>query len=695
MLKLNTPITYLKGVGPKKAEILKNEAQIETIADLLYYFPFKYVDRSKFHTIREIQGNEQYIQIIGEFISFYREGAADKERLIGIFKDQTGQIEILWFKGLKYFERNIKPNKKYLLFGKPSIFKGKISIIHPEIELLNEFKNRLKSPLEAYYTTTEKMKNYHITSKTLAIWLRRIFETDIKIPETLPEYIIENLQLMPLKKAIYNIHFPTSITLLEKAKYRLKFEEFFINQLTLLQQNKIRVMKIRGFPMKAGNLFKNFYKYKLPFELTEAQKRVISEIYTDIKSGRQCNRLIQGDVGSGKTIVALMIALIAIDSGFQVALMAPTEILAQQHYQKISSMLKELKVNIKLLTGSTKTSQRRIILEELLTGDLDFIIGTHALIEENVKFKNLGLAIIDEQHRFGVIQRSKLWQKNNKPPHVLVMSATPIPRTLAMTLYGDLDVSIIDQLPPGRKPIRTFHIKEKDKNKLYPFLRKKIEEGQQIYVVYPLISESEKIDSKHLEEGYEIFRQVFPPPKYNVIMMHGKMKPQEKKLAMDMFLSGKANILVSTQVIEVGVDVPNATVMVIESAERFGLSQLHQLRGRVGRGSQQAYCILITKDKISKEAEIRMQTMVRTNDGFEIAETDMKLRGPGDIFGTRQSGIPIKFRIADIIKDQNILSHARKIAASILKDDPLLQKEKNKLLKLQVEKQKNFISFVG
>ncbi len=696
MLKLETDIQYLSGVGPKRAELLRKELNINTIEDLIYYFPYKYIDRSKMHRIIDIIAEQPYVQIIGEFLDFYEEGEGNKKRLIGEFYDGTGSLEIIWFKGIDYIKKRLKLDKKYVVYGKPNIFKKRVTLIHPDIEEADKFKARLKAPLQAEYGSTEKLKRYFLNSRGIAKLIENIFRQKPVIPETLPGFILKKYNLMPLDEALYTMHFPKTALELDRAKFRLKFEEFLINQLALLGQQKIRRSKTIGYVLKSGDFFKRFYEEKLPFELTNAQKRVLKEIYKDFRSGKQCNRLIQGDVGSGKTVVALMSALIAIDSGYQVCLMAPTEILAQQHFYSITKMLDGLNINVRLLTGSTKTKQRRIIDSELRSGQLNFLIGTHALIEDTVIFKNLGLAIIDEQHRFGVVQRSKLWTKNSRPPHILVMSATPIPRTLAMTLYGDLDVSIIDELPPGRKPIKTVHLTESKKSGLYKFLHSKINEGQQVYIVYPLISESERLDYKYLEEGYEIITQVFPPPKYNVVMLHGKMKPAEKQEAMETFASGKAQIMVATQVIEVGVDVPNATIMVIESAERFGLSQLHQLRGRVGRGDKQSYCILVTKDNISRDAKIRMETMVATNDGFKIAEVDMQLRGPGDIFGTQQSGIPLNFKIANLVTDQPILKQARQAAFEILEKDPFLQKQENQTLKNLVRKNyKSFLSLVG
>ncbi len=688
-MNLDSDVTYLKGVGPKRAQLLAKELDIFTVKDLLYYFPYRYIDRSKFYKLNELTTDSSFVQIKGKIIDFVEEGSGNKRRLKALFTDGTNTAELIWFKGFQWIKQSLKKGTEYVIFGKPNFFRGTISFVHPEFEPFEKFKQKAYSgKLQPIYSTTEKLKKNYITSKVLSEIIANAFEKVKNIPDFLPEYLRKRLGLLPLDQALKNIHFPTDQFILSKAEYRLKFDELFINQLALVKQKKLRTDKIPGYVFeKIGDYFMKFYNEKLTFELTDAQKRVLKEIRRDFKSGHQCNRLLQGDVGSGKTVVALMSMLIALDNGYQACLMAPTEILAQQHYQTFTQMLDGLDINIKLLTGSTKTRERRIIHHQLQTGELQILIGTHALIEDTVQFKKLGLAIIDEQHRFGVAQRAKLWQKGKIPPHVIVMTATPIPRTLAMTLYGDLDVSIIDQMPPGRKPVKTWHITERLRPKLYKFIRQQIHKGRQVYIVYPLIKESEKLDYENLEQGYERILQIFPPPKYSVGMVHGQMKPAEKEEQMRLFAEGKTQILVATTVIEVGVNVPNATVMVIESAERFGLSQLHQLRGRVGRGSDQSYCILVTKDRLSKEALARMRAMTRTNDGFKLAELDMKLRGPGDIFGTAQSGFPYLFKIANLSKDQHILTMARNIAQEIINQDPMLSAPEHLLLAREVEKE--------
>ncbi len=685
----NTEITYLKGVGPKRAQLLNKELEIFTIKDLLYYFPYKYVDRSKFYKASELTTNSTYVQMKGKILGISEEGQGNKRRLIAKFYDGTTIIDLVWFKGIKWIKQNIKIGSQYVIFGKPNFFREGISIPHPEMELLSKYEARtIRGGLQPYYSTTEKLKKNFITSRTISDLVSRALETVNYIPDFMPDYLIKRLGLMPLHEALRNIHFPQDNHNLKLAEYRLKFDEFFINQLSLIKQKKLRTEKVAGYVFeRVGDYFMKFYNEKLNFELTGAQKRVLKEIRRDFKSGKQANRLLQGDVGSGKTVVALMSMLIALDNGYQACLMAPTEILAQQHYKTFVSMLEGMDINIKLLTGSTKQRERRIIHEQLRNGQLQILIGTHALIEDTVQFKRLGLAIIDEQHRFGVAQRAKLWKKGHIPPHVIVMTATPIPRTLAMTLYGDLDVSIIDEMPPGRKPVKTIHMREHQRRKLYNFIHQQIARGRQVYIVYPLIKESEKLDYKNLEEGYQHILAEFPPPKYRVGMVHGQMRPEDKDMEMARFARGETQILVATTVIEVGVNVPNATVMVIESAERFGLSQLHQLRGRVGRGADQSYCILVTKDKLSSEAAKRIHTMVQTTDGFKIAEIDMKLRGPGDIFGTAQSGFPFHFRIANLSRDGSILSLARSIAEEILKEDPALSRPEHTLLRKEVAKE--------
>lgn len=687
-VNLDSDIMYLTGVGPKRAELLKKELNINTLADLLYYFPYKYVDRSKFYKISEINPDLPYIQVVGHVTRFQEVGAGRSKRLTAQFTDGTGVIDLVWFKGVKWVIGSVKPNVNYVIFGKPTLFGGRFNIAHPEVEEYNPDTQTLSVALQAAYNTTEKLKNSFINSKTI-LKLQHNLAILIggSIPETLPAYLIDRLKLMTLPEALKNIHFPQSSLVLSKSQARLKFEELFYVQLNLLHQRSMRMMKVNGHVFRVvGEMFNRFYKEKLPFELTEAQKRVIKEIRKDMGSGKQMNRLLQGDVGSGKTLVALMSLLIAIDNHYQACIMAPTEILANQHYETISKLLKGLPVNVGLLTGSTKRSERNNLHAMLEDGSLNIIIGTHALIEDVVQFKNLGLVVIDEQQRFGVAQRAKLWEKNIDPPHVLIMTATPIPRTLAMTLYGDLDVSVIDEMPPGRKPIETVHFTDAKRNLVYGKMREQIAQGRQVYIVYPLIKESEKMDYKDLMDGYDTITRFFPPPQYTTVVVHGKMKADEKDSSMRLFASGKAQILMATTVIEVGVNVPNATVMVIESAERFGLSQLHQLRGRVGRGAEKSYCLLISGVKLTNESRKRLQTMVSTNDGFEIAEVDMQLRGPGDMEGTQQSGLPFDLRIANLSQDGLILQHARRVANDILDDDKDLSQPKNQVLKNQLAK---------
>ncbi|MBN2666731.1 MAG: ATP-dependent DNA helicase RecG [Bacteroidales bacterium] len=679
---LETNITYLQGVGPKRAELLNQELGIQTFRDLLYHFPYRYIDRTRYYTIAELEPDIPLVQVKGYIKGYYTEGQGKGKRLVADFQDETGTIKLIWFKGTKWIMGTYVPDVEYIVFGKPGVFNGIVNIIHPEIEALEKVTTRISSALQAQYNTTEKLKNQFITSKTLSKFIGSILkQLRYRIPETLPSYLISGHNLMSLHDAIHKIHFPSGNAEIERARYRLKFEELFYIELNLLRFKTIRSRKYKGFIFSnVGEHFNSFYYNNLPFSLTEAQKRVMKEIRRDLGSGRQMNRLLQGDVGSGKTLVALMSMLIAIDNGYQACLMAPTEILANQHYNTICQMLEGIGINVRLLTGSSKKSIRKDIDESLRDNSLNILIGTHALIEENVIFNNLGLVIIDEQHRFGVAQRARLWEKSANPPHILVMTATPIPRTLAMTLYGDLDVSVIDELPPGRVPVKTMHFTDPERNKVFGFIRKQIDEGRQIFVVFPLIQESEKMDYKNLEDGWDTISRVFPAPKYCITIVHGKMTPAEKETSMRLFKEGHANILVSTTVIEVGVDIPNASVMVIESAERFGLSQLHQLRGRVGRGNDQSYCILMTSDKLSKEAIARLEVMVRTSDGFEIAETDLRLRGPGDIEGTLQSGIPFDLKIASLGKDGQIIEHVRNIADSILAKDPMLKNEENFVL---------------
>ncbi|MGM0496743.1 MAG: ATP-dependent DNA helicase RecG [Bacteroidota bacterium] len=685
---LDKDIKYLPGVGPKRAELLYEECDISTYGDLLYYFPYKYIDRSRFYKISEITPNHQNIQIKGYIKEFDLAGKTNKKRLVAYFTDGEQALELVWFKKISWIRQSLKINKEYVVFGKPSFYKGKINIVHPEVEDVETYEKRIQTGLQPFYNTTEKLKKQYINSKFISkLQNNLLIEVHEHIEETLPHDLVEELKLEPLKKSMVNIHFPKGYEELRKAQFRLKFEELFYIQLQILSIRQTQLNKFNGFRFtEVGALFHRFYKENLPFTLTNAQKKVLKEIRKDLGSGKQMNRLLQGDVGSGKTLVALMSILIALDNGFQTCIMAPTEILAAQHFESIQQFISNLGINVKLLTGSTKKSERNIIHEELNNGELQLLIGTHTLIEDTVQFKNLGLVIVDEQHRFGVVQRAKLWKKNIQPPHILVMTATPIPRTLAMTLYGDLDISVIDELPPGRKPIKTTHLYESKRLKLYNFMKKMIASGRQIYMVYPLIQESEKLDLKALEEGYDNIQRNFPPPEYAISVMHGKMRPEEKEKSMNLFVKGITQIMVSTTVIEVGVDVPNASVMVIENAERFGLSQLHQLRGRVGRGKYQSYCVLMSSNKLSDEAKKRIETMVRTNDGFEIAEVDLKLRGPGAIEGTQQSGIPFDLKIANLSSDNEILTHARNRALEILKKDPELENEENQILKQELKK---------
>jgi ATP-dependent DNA helicase RecG len=690
MVNLDTEIRFLKGVGDKKAEILQKELNICTFRDLLYYFPYKYVDKSRIYKISEISQQTAYIQLKGKITGFRMEGKKPHERLIAFFNDGSSSIELIWFKGIKYIQQNYKLNTEYLVFGKPNFFNLNVNIPHPEIDVPGDTEQIGNLSLEPHYNTSEKMKNSFLNTKAIRKLVSTLFSViNGELDETLPTHFLAKHNFLSLYDALQNIHFPPSTDMLTKAQLRLKFEELFVIQLKLLYQRNNRKSQVHGHIFQTvGENFNYFYHNNLPFSLTNAQKRVIKEIRKDCGSGKQMNRLLQGDVGSGKTLVALMCMLIAIDNGYQACLMAPTEILAQQHFATISGFLKGMNVNCQLLSGTTKKSARKVISESLLNGSLHILIGTHALIEDSVQFQNLGFVVIDEQHRFGVEQRAKLWRKNSVPPHVLVMTATPIPRTLAMTLYGDLEVSVIDELPPGRKPIKTMHSYDSYRLRLFGFLKKEIAEGRQVYVVYPLIQESEKMDLKFLEDGYESMVRAFPPPQYNVTIVHGKMKAQDKDRSMQLFVSGQAQIMVATTVIEVGVNVPNATVMVIESAERFGLSQLHQLRGRVGRGGNQSYCILMTSHKLSTETRKRIDIMVSTNDGFEIAEADLKLRGPGDLEGTQQSGIPFDLKIANLAKDGQILQYARNQVEEILQDDPLLENPENELLKKALNRMK-------
>jgi ATP-dependent DNA helicase RecG len=688
MPDLSTEIKFLPGVGPKRSALLNKELNIFTFEDLLYYFPYKYIDRTKFYKISEVDSNAAYIQLRGKITKLEIQGPKRKERLVAHFSDGTGVAELVWFTGWRWIKDSLKYDTEYIIFGRPAIFGRKLNIPHPEIEDSALQEQNINAAMQAHYNTTEKLKSSYVTSRTMLRLIQNLLKLVLNdIDETLPHDLVKKLKLLPVREALLNIHFPENPVILKKAEYRLKFEELFYIQVRLLKLKNNRIRNTSGylFPL-IGNYFNSFYKNNLQFELTTAQKRVIKEIRQDLRTGRQMNRLLQGDVGSGKTLVALMIMLIALDNNYQACMMVPTEILANQHFFSITKLIEGLDIKTGLLTGSTKNNERNVIYNELQSGEMQILIGTHALIEENVQFMNLGLVIIDEQHRFGVAQRAKLWKKNESSPHVLVMTATPIPRTLAMTLYGDLDVSVIDELPPGRKPVRTFWMFDSKRADLYNFIRKQINEGRQIYVVYPLIEESTTLDYKHLEEGYEQITKVFPCPGYRISKVHGRMKPKEREAEMQLFTGNKSNILVATTVIEVGVDVPNATVMIIESAERFGLSQLHQLRGRVGRGAEQSYCVLMSSNKITIEAEKRLEIIIRTNDGFEISEADLQLRGPGDLEGTMQSGIPFDLKIADLGKDGEILQYAREIAQSVLEKDNNLTNPENRVIVNRLKK---------
>ena len=672
-------IMYLPGVGPKKAEILQKEAGISSYEDMLFYFPYKYIDRSRFYKVAEVTGDMPYIQLKGRILFFDTVGEGRTRRLIGKFTDGTGTIDLVWFKGINYVMDKIKTGVDYIVFGKPTEFGHIYNIPHPDIDTLDQ-ADKVANGLTPFYNTSEKMKKSFLNSRAVQnLQYTLLSGLNWTLPETLPPAVLNRIRMMPFPEAIRNVHFPESVDKLRKAQLRLKFDELFFIQLNILRSSNLRKLKLKGivFP-SVGDYFNTFYKEYLPFELTNAQKRVVREIRADMGSGRQMNRLLQGDVGSGKTLVALLSMLLAVDNHCQACMMAPTEILATQHYATVMGFLKDMDIKVALLTGSTKKKERNKILPAIASGEIQIVIGTHALIEETVVFSSLGLAIIDEQHRFGVEQRSRLWTKNSIVPHVLVMTATPIPRTLAMTLYGDLDVSVIDELPPGRKPIQTVHRYDNKKAQLYDFLRKEIGQGRQVYVVYPLIEGSEKLDYKNLEEGFETFKEVFP--EYKVCMVHGKMKAADKEAEMQKFISGEAQILMATTVIEVGVNVPNASVMVIESAERFGLSQLHQLRGRVGRGAEQSYCVLVSSYKLSNETRKRLEIMVSSNNGFEIAEADLRLRGHGDLEGTRQSGEGIDLKIANLAADGQILQYARDIAQEVLNEDPDLLSEPNRIL---------------
>ena len=682
--ELSTPINYLPGIGPSRAKLLEAELGIKTWRDLLYTFPYKHIDRSRLYKISELTTDMPFVQVKGQFLSFEEAGQGRKHRLTGHFWDGDMFLDVTWFHGIKYIKQSVKVRKDYILFGRPGVYGGRLSVIHPDLDK-PESMTLSKMSMQPYYSTTERMKKAGMTSRSLENFTSSLFcKLAFTIPETLPQYLTERLHLMPLDKALRAAHYPSTADELAAANMRLKFEELFFIQLVIMSYARKRQQERVGQRFtRVGEAFNTFYHKYLPFPLTEAQKRVIREMHADMKSGRQMNRLLQGDVGSGKTLVALMVMLIAIDNGCQTCIMAPTEILAEQHLQTFRNFLKYMPVRVELLTGNIKGKKRAAIEVGLLDGSIDILIGTHAVIEDNVQFRNLGLVIIDEQHRFGVAQRAKLWSKSEVSPHVLVMTATPIPRTLAMTVYGDLDVSVIDELPPGRKPVRTMHIYDNQPEQLYRGVVREIEAGHQVYFVYPLVKESEKLDLKNVQDEFVHLKEVFP--QYKISMVHGKMKPSEKDEEMQKFVSGETQILVATTVIEVGVNVPNASVMIIQNAERFGLSQLHQLRGRVGRGAEQSYCILVSNFKLSAETRKRLQIMTETNDGFEIAEADLKLRGPGDLEGTQQSGIAFNLRLANLGRDGQLVQLARDTATFVLDADPELAATDNALLRRHLQ----------
>lgn len=694
-LSVITPIEYLKGVGPQKADVLKKELQIFTIGDLLTYYPFRYIDRTEFHKIRQLHPDMIGAQVLGRLVALQEIGEKRARRLVGQFRDETGSVELVWFQSIIWLKKSLKVGSAYIIYGKPTEFNGQISITHPEMELFNASEKKIGNlTMQPVYSSTEKLKKFHLDTQGLQrlqqAALEIVFST---LQEPLPSYIVEKHKLMDYPQAVLSIHFPQNTAELNAAIRRLKFEELFFIQLRLLRNKQLNTQKYKGHRFdKVGDKFNRFFSEHLPFPLTNAQKRVVKEIRQDTNTGAQMNRLVQGDVGSGKTVVALMSMLLAIDNGYQACMMAPTEILARQHFAGISTLLGENLCAVKLLTGSTSAKERRLIHQQLEDGTLDILIGTHALIEDKVKFKNIGFVVIDEQHRFGVEQRAKLWRKNVIPPHMLVMTATPIPRTLAMTMYGDLDISVIDELPAGRKPIKTVHFFENQRLRVFGFMREEIAKGRQIYVVYPLIKESEKMDLLYLEAGLENLQREFPLPQYKISIVHGKMPVKDKDFEMQRFVKGETQMMVATTVIEVGVNVPNASVMVIENAERFGLSQLHQLRGRVGRGAEQSFCILMSGNKLSKEGKTRLETMVRTSDGFEIAEVDLQLRGPGDISGTQQSGV-LEMKIANLAADQAILLEARHSVMALFKEDSSLSLEKNIPLALYLAQRSPGISW--
>jgi len=699
MDSMQTEIAYLKGVGPERARLLKEELKIKTFQDLLHFFPNRYIDRSRFHPINQLPNTNAEVQIKGKITSIDYVQQKRGKRMVASFQDETGIMQLVWFRGYQWLRESLRLNQTYVIFGRINWFRGQASMPHPEMELGSVFQQGVKATFYPIYPSSEKLINKGVSQRVIQKLVASLLqEKKAKFSESLPKYILDHFKLISKEEALHQVHYPSTQNLLARAQMRLKFEEFFYMQLQLILKNHQRKQKIKGYVFAlVGSVFLNFFENQLPFALTEAQKRVVKEIRADLGSGRQMNRLLQGDVGSGKTIVALLAMLISIDNGFQATLVAPTEILAQQHYQSLSSLLEGTEIRCALLTGSSSKKERLLLHEALESGVLSILVGTHAVFEEKVQFHNLGLAIIDEQHRFGVAQRARLWHKNEIPPHILVMTATPIPRTLAMSIYGDLDISIIDTLPPGRKPIKTLHRYDNNRLAVFAFVKEQLTLGRQVYIVYPLIQESETIDYKDLMDGYESISRSFPPPVYQISIVHGKMKSEEKAYEMERFVQGKTQVMVATTVIEVGVNVPNASVMIIESAERFGLSQLHQLRGRVGRGSDQSYCILMSGSKISKEGKTRLETMVKSNDGFEIAEVDLRLRGPGNLMGTQQSGI-LQLKIADAIKDTELLKAARDTAQQVIKKDATFSSKEHQVIKRTLSGMKfdsniwNFIS---
>ncbi|WP_088322929.1 ATP-dependent DNA helicase RecG [Polaribacter tangerinus] len=677
-MNLEYPVTYIAGISVQRAALLYTELGIKTCNDLLNFFPFRYIDKTAFYAIKDLQPSSSEVQIVGKITHVKSVAQKRGSRLVATFQDATGSMELVWFKGQKWIKDSLKINEPYVVYGKLNHYNGSFSIPHPEIELVTNYKKKLQSKMQPVYPSTEKLNNSGVSNKLMRNYIQNLLQQCYDgIQETLSQEIITDFNLMNKREALLNVHFPKNQEKLARAQNRLKFEELFFIQLQLVRKKLIHKSKIKGFSFETvGDVFNQFYSEKLPFDLTNAQKRVLKEIRKDVASGAHMNRLLQGDVGSGKTIVAILAMLLAIDNGFQATIMAPTEILANQHFTAVSELLGDLNIQVAILTGSVRAKRRREIHEQLENGTLHILVGTHALLEDKVQFNNLGIAIIDEQHRFGVKQRAKLWSKNTLPPHILVMTATPIPRTLAMSVYGDLDISVIDELPPGRKEVKTVHRYDSNRLSVFKFMKDEIAKGRQVYIVYPLIEESEAMDYKDLMDGYESVSREFPSPKYQISIVHGKMKPADKDYEMQRFVKGETQIMVATTVIEVGVNVPNASVMIIESSERFGLSQLHQLRGRVGRGADQSYCILLSSFKLSSEAKTRLETMVETTDGFKIAEVDLKLRGPGNIMGTQQSGV-LNLKIADVVKDSKILVAARNTAITVLQEDANLEKAVN------------------